>query len=60
MRGRKAEPWLGERYHVVADGKRCLEYEQLFVGDVEPDNKLHKWVTNATSILPRIVSRRCW
>lgn len=57
MRGRKAEPWLGERYHrVVADGKCCLEYEQLFVGDVEPDNKLHKWVTNATSILPACVS----
>ena len=38
MRGREAEPW----YHPVADGEHRVEHGRLFVGDVEPDNKLHE------------------
>lgn len=50
MRGREAEPWIGERQHPVADGEHRVEHGWLFVGDVEPDNKLHEWVISVAHV----------
>ena len=35
---------------ILSSTENCVEHDRLFIGDVEPDNKLHEWVVNVAHV----------